>query len=742
MEKGGNIILLGEAVEKRIAELQSSLPVGIDIEPIFYQHDNVKESISDFMINLMESVLIVIVVLLLAMGMRAGLLIASGLIFTILATFILMSGMGIELHRVSLAAIIIAMGMLVDNAIVVADGILIDLDKGMKRKKAFINTAQKSALPLLSATLVAILAFMPLAFNSTAAGEFLISLFWVLALSLFVSWVLAMVQTPFMARYFYRKRKKKNTGDEEHDPYGGLFYQWFGRLIKFALWHKSLFVMATTLVLVLSFWAFRFVKQDFFPAANYNQFILEYRLPEGSDITQVEKELEEIRQTLSGQDNIQTVVTALGSTPARYTLMRPMNGLSLSYGELIITVKDKDTKGETIEKLQRYVVKNYPQAFARVREYMAIGGDFKIEAKFSGPDEKVLRRLAGEATDIMHREPLADFVTNDWKNQVKVLTPAYSQENARKLAVSRSDVARALAIASGGSPVGVFCSGDYRLPVMLKLERTINEDMSQLASVPVWSGLPQSVSLSQLVDSIDVINRESSVIRRYNGERAIRAQCDPVAGTTASQVYPLLCDKIEAIPLPDGYRLEWLGEAKSSKEANAGLMENLPLAVLLMIIIIIGLFNNFKQPVIIFSIMPLAFIGVIMGFLATGIYFTFFSIVGTLGLMGMMIKNAVVLLDEINLQLAAGKAQLNAVIDSTLSRVRPVMMASLTTIFGMLPLVFDSLFQSMAVSIMFGLLVGTLITLIIVPVIYAVIYRIDTKCLHDEDEKSVTENDE
>ncbi|TRX65929.1 efflux RND transporter permease subunit [Carboxylicivirga sp. M1479] len=738
MEKGGNVVVLGEAVEKRLGELQNQLPIGIECHKVFYQHENVNESIDNFMINLVESIVIVIVVLLLAMGIRAGLLIASGLVFTILATFIIMAGFDIELHRVSLAAIIIAMGMLVDNAIVIADGILIDLDKGMDRRKAFVNTAKKSAMPLLGATLVAILAFMPLAFNSTGAGEFLRPLFYVLAISLFISWVLAMIQTPFHAQYFYKKRDGK-SGDGEHDPYGGRFYRFFGKLVKFALWHKSLFVIATVIVLVLSFWSFGFVKQNFFPGAEYDQFILEYRLPEGKDISQVEKDLDEIQQTISTWDNMASVVTGLGSTPARYTLMRPMNGLSLSYGELIITVEDKERLDETISQLQEYVNNNYPEAFARARTYIAIGGDFKIEAKFTGKDEKVLRQLAEQANEVMRNEPTAAFVTHNWKNKIKVLAPVYSQDRARELMVSRANVANALAIASSGMPVGLFYDGDYQLPVMLKLDKTIEQDINQLASIPVWSGLPQSVALSQLVDSIDV-RWESSMIRHYDNQRAITAQCDPIMGVAPPELFAALQADIEAIPLPEGYTLEWLGEYKSSNEANAGLGEKLPLAALLMIIIVIGLFNNFRQPIIIFAIMPLAFIGVILGFLLTGTYFTFFSIIGTLGLMGMMIKNAVVLLDEINLQIAGGKEALQAIIDATLSRVRPVMMASLTTILGMLPLAFDPMFNTMAIAIMFGLLVGSVITLIVIPVLYAVMYKVNTKVLHvDDDQKSIEE---
>ncbi len=728
MEKGGNIMKLGEAVEAELAQIQKQLPVGIDVHPIFYQHDKVDESINNFVVNLIESVLIVIVVLLLAMGLRAGLLIASGLLFTILATFIGMNIFGVELHRVSLAAIIIAMGMLVDNAIVVADGILVDMSRGMERSKAFINAAIKSAVPLLGATLVAILAFMPLAFNTTGAGEFLRPLFYVLAISLFVSWILAMIQTPFMAQYFYREKKKKPG--EQKEAMSGSFYRFTKQTIQYALWHKTLVTITVAIILVLSFWAFGFAKMDFFPTATSDQFILEYRLPQGKDITTVEHDLDEIYKHISQWDEINYVVTSLGATPARYTLMRPMNSLSSCYGELIVALKDKEFDFEIRDRLQHYVSENYPQAEARVRTYQAIGGDYKIEVKFAGPDTEVLRQLADQAQSIMRANPHTAFVTNDWRNREKVLSPVYSQEKARGLMINRSDVANALAISTTGTPVGVFHDGEYQIPVMLRLKKTLNDDISLLPTIPVWSSNSQtSVNLSQLTDSITMIG-DNSIIRRYDGQRAIRAQCDAAAGYTATEVLNEIKPAIDQIELPQGYTIEWLGEVKKSKEANDGLAENFPLAMLLMIIIVIGLFNNFRQPVIIFLIMPLAFIGVIIGVLVTNTPFDFFSIVGTLGLMGMMIKNAVVLLDEINIQIGEGKDQLQAIVDSTVSRVRPVMMASLTTILGMFPLLWDEMFKTMAVAIMFGLLVGTLISLLVVPVLYAMFYKINTRQLH------------
>lgn len=735
MESGDNIIKLGERVDAKLAELKPEIPIGIEIHKIYNQPSRVQSSINDFTINLIESVAIVIVVLLLAMGFRAGLLIASSLVFTILSTFIVMGFLDMTVDKVSLAAIIIAMGMLVDNAIVVVDGILADMKKGIKRQKAFVLAAKQNAFPLIGATLVAILAFMPLAFNTTEAGEFLKPLFFVLAISLTMSWVLAMIQAPFMATLFYRKEQKnRKQTDKQEEIYSGGFYGWFRKVIRFALWHKSLITVATIVILLISFWAFQFINKDFFPVPNYNQFMVEYQLPEGSDIYQVEKDLATIQESLLSRNEVTKVTTSLGSSPVRYTLSRPMNSFNSGYGELIVETNTYDEALEIIPEIEEKFSKKFPNATVRCRQYSSIGGDYKIQAMFSGPDTEVLRSLANKAKEIMEEEPTAVFVNDNWGNKVKNLAPVYAPEKARPLNISRSSMASALSIASEGRPVGVFYEDDTQLPMILKLEPSLSEYPSNIGSVPVWGDYAQSsVPLEHITDSLKTEGR-NYLICRYNGARSIKAQCDPARGKTAPQVMEKLKPKIEAMALPEGYTLEWHGEIKDSKKANKALLQNLPLALLLMVLITIALFNNFRQPALIFLIVPMAFIGIIAGFLITRLNFGFVAIIGGLGLIGMMIKNSVVLLDQINIDINSGKERLTAIIDATISRVRPVTMAALTTILGMFPLLFDEMFQGMAVSIMFGLLFGTIITLIIVPVLYAVFYRVNTRVLSQTDE--------
>ncbi len=730
MESKVNVIKVGEVFENEIAKIKENLPVGIEINKIFFQPDRVSESIRGFMINLIESVVIVIIVLLFAMGLRSGLLISSGLVFTILATFIVMKAMGIELQRVSLAAIIVAMGMLVDNSIVVADGILIDLKKGMERKKAFINTAQKTAMPLLGATIVAILAFMPLGFSPGAAGEFLKSLFYVLAISLFLSWIFAMIQTPFMANWFYRGKIAQSKGNDE-DMFNNGLYRWFRKILKMMLWHKTAFIIATIVVLIVSIWSFKFVKQEFFPALDYNQYVVEYWLPQGSNIYQVEKDLDEVQQELSTWDDIKKVVTSIGQTPARYTLLRPMTTLNSNYGELIIDAEDFEAAQKSSIEIIDYLNKNFPQAFVRSRTYSPIFGDFLIEAKFTGPDPAVLRKLADKAKEVMRANSITAVTTDNWKNQEKVIHPEYSVEQARLQGITRSDVANSLAVASNGMPVGAIYEGSDMLPVILKMEQPVGNHVENIESVPVWSNRSMtSVPLGQVIDSVKV-TWENQTIRRYDGLRAIKAQCDPKPGYTAPELWQQIHKEIEAIDLPYGYQLEWLGDHKHSEDANRRLFSLLPLALGLMVLIVIMLFNNLKQPIIVMGVVPMALVGVAFGYHVMQAKFGFVGIIGTLGLIGMMIKNAIVLLDEINDELSRGVDTLNAIINSAISRMRPVMMASLTTILGMIPLLFDVMFKGMAVAVMFGLLVGSIVTLVVVPVMYAILYKVDTKVLHD-----------
>ncbi len=725
-ETGVNVVELGVRVRAKIEELEKELPAGIEIHDIYAQPDRVEVAVNDFMLNLVMSVGIVIVVLLFAMGLRSGLLIASGLVFTIFATLLVMFGIDLPLHRVTLAAIILAMGMLVDNAIVVADGILIDLKRGMNRDKAFIATAKRTAMPLLGATLVAILAFLPLRMAPDSTGEFMSSLFTVLMISLFLSWLFAMIQTPFMAKFFYRSERPDG---ENPDPFAKGIYPLYKKLVVWVLSHKRVFLVSSFAILILAFSGFKHVRMEFMPKMDYNQFFVEYHLPQGSDINAVEEDISEIRDYVSEIEGVKFVVTAIGRPPARYSLMRPMATGGNNYGELIIETEDSEQVQNVIDKINSFTELNFPQAIVRNRTFGVAFNDYEIEVEFSGPDPQVLRGLTEQAKAIMLKNAYTLSVTDNWRNQTKVLKPIYSVEQAQELGLSRSDMANSILVATDGMPIGAIYEGNDMLPVILKMDEPVDLDISQLATIPVWGQRSKSSTpLGQLTEKIEM-SWEYERICRYNGKRAMKAQCDNTPEVLAPELQAMIKADIDAIVLPDGYSKRWDGTVGSSADAQNALFLYLPLAVGLMLIIIIGLFNNLRQPAIIFLIVPFAFIGIVLGFITTGQTLTFVGIIGALGLIGMMIKNSVVLLDEINIGIREGKTSYQSTIDASVSRMRPVMMASLTTILGMLPLVWDVMFNSLAITIMFGLLIGSLITLFVVPVMYATFYKLDTKVL-------------
>lgn len=744
MEKGGNIVDLGKVVDKELDQLKARMPVGIDFHKVFFQPDQVSHSIRVFMVNLIESVLIVIVVLMLTMGLRSGMIIGTGLVIIVLGSFVVLYLFDGTLQRVSLGALIIAMGMLVDNAIVIIDGIQVDLERGVAKPGALVNIAKKTAWPLLGATLIAILAFLPIFLSPDTTGEYVRDLFIVLAVSLLLSWILALTQIPLHADRVL-KVKERPSGE----LYDSRVYRVFRHFLRYMLWHKKLALAVTLVLLGVSVYLFRYIPQGFFPDLSYKQLYVEFQMPEGTRMERVKSDLGEIERCLLQYPGVEHVTTSFGGTPSRYNLVRSIAEPSMGYGELIVDFETPEKLKVSIPELQEYLTENYPDAYVRIKRYNLMYERFPVELMFTGPDPAVLKELTAKAENIMRETPAAMLVRRDWDPMVPVLSVEYDQPIARMVGLSRTDIGMSMLSATDGLPVGAYYEGTHALPLYLKSVDHRRENVGMLNNIPVWSMLPSvsglngdvlkglltgtvksedllqdaigSIPLSQATRGIDVC-WEDPVVRRYNGQRAMKAQCNNVWGATAEEVRQAIMPAIDTITLPEGYAYKWLGEYRASSQSTKYLFGSLPWAIVMMIAILIMLFRDFRKPAIIFLCLPLAMIGIVLGMLLTGKDFGFVAIVGALGLIGMMIKNGVVLLDEISLQIASGKEPEAALLDSSSSRFRPVMMAALTTILGMIPLLSDDLFGAMAVTIMFGLLVGTVITLVFIPVLYALFF--------------------
>ena len=750
---GTDILKVGKAVEQRLEELKKEhLPAGVEYHKVFCQPERVKNALATFFINLIESVIIVVAILMLTMGFKSGVIIGLSLIVTVIGSVLLLGAADGSMQRVSLATFILAMGMLVDNAIVIIDGILVDLKRGKPRREAMTAIGKKTAMPLLGATLIAILAFLPIYLSPDTAGVYVRDLFIVLAVSLLLSWVLALVHVPLMADSWLKPEPATQDGAK---LYQGRVYDWLRTALHFGLCHRISSILIAVVLVLLSVFGYRFMRQGFFPDMEYDQLYLEYKLPEGTNSTQVANDLKEIRTYLKGRPEIGNITTSIGGTPARYNLVRSVATPSLSYGELIIDFESPEALEENIDEIQQYLLERYPDAYVKLKKYNIMYKKYPIEALFTGPDPAVLHALADSARQIMEQTPEVCLITTDWEPSMPVLEINYDQMSARRSGLSRQDISTSILTATGGIPVGTFYEGIHKYTINLKCMEADGKEMDNLENVPLFSALPNlggllneetllkiktgtaeqtdfiesvmhTTPLKQVSQGIDV-GWEDPVVPRYNGQRAQTVMCSPSPGVETEKARVAIAEKIEKLTLPEGYKLQWMGEKDASTETMHYLFKNVPLGIVLMIAILIFLFKDYRKPIIIICCIPLLAIGIVGAMLLTGQSFTFCAIVGALGLIGMMTKNCIVLLDEIGEQIHSGVNPAKALISSSESRLRPVMMASLTTILGMIPLLSDPLFGSMAVTIMGGLLFSTLATLLFVPIFYAMFFKIKIK---------------
>ncbi|MCF7483483.1 efflux RND transporter permease subunit [Vibrio sp. J1-1] len=725
---GVNVVEVGERIDAELSNLESIKPAGIDMSYFYNQAKEVDQSVKAFVISLAEAVAIVIIVLLFTMGLRSGVIIGAVLLLTVFGTFILMNYYNIELHRISLGALIIALGMLVDNAIVVVEGILVGLKKGRSKVQSAVDIVKQTQWPLLGATVIAITAFAPIGLSQDATGEFMGSLFWVLCFSLFLSWITAITLTPFLANLLL-KEEDKASGDEDQDPYKGWLFVAFGALLKVALRFRWLTVAAMVALLVGAVVAFGNVKQQFFPPSNTPMFYVDMWMPEGTDIRETTKKAEAVESFIRQQDDIDFVSVSIGQGMQRFVLTYQPERSYEAYAQFQVRATDRESMFKLLDTLDATLAKkfNEPTFLFKLMEFGPSPAS-KIEARITGPDPQILRNLAVKVEDILHTDPGARNIRHDWRERTKELVPVFNESKARRLGISKEDLSGTLQMAFGGRALGYLRDGTHTLPILTRLPEAERVDFESLQNVNIWSpSLQTYIPVDQIIDGVK-LDWSEPLIQRRDRKRTLTvlADHDVLSEDTAASLFARVQPKVMALHLPDGYEITWGGEYESSKDAQDALFGSLPMGYLLMFIITILLFNSVKKPLVIWFTVPLSIIGVSFGLLATNMPFSFTAFLGLLSLSGMILKNGIVLLDQINLELASGKDPYLAIVDSAISRVRPVSMAAVTTILGMIPLVFDAFFGSMAITIMAGLGFATVLTLIVVPVMFAILFRINS----------------
>ncbi|MBK1734412.1 MFS transporter [Halorhodospira abdelmalekii] len=734
-DPGANVAELGERIERRLSELASARPVGIEVQIINDQPATVAAAVREFSTNLATAVAIVVVVLLVALGWRTGLIVGSSVPLTIISTFLVMYFLGIDLHRVSLGALIVVLGMLVDNAIVVAELMLTRIQRGIERARAAREAVAETAGPLLIGTLIAALAFSPISMTPTAVGEFTRSLFWVVAIALALSWLLAITLTTVLAyRYLPAPAPTPTAGAQAggtqaggRNPHDTPLHRLYRRGLEVLLRHRWKTLAATGLMLIAAVAAFTLVPRIFFPPADRAQLLIDHWRSEGTRIESVASEVAEIEAYLTAHDEVRRFTSFIGEGAPRFYLPMIPELPNPAYAQLLVeTVPGSDLEA-VMADIDAWLDGRFPDAEPRVRP-MALGDPvrYPLELRLSGvSDHETLRDVAEQVRTWVDADPDTVRARHSWRQRVLTLDVAVDQERARAAGLSSAEIAETLEMAYADGPIGVLRDGDRQLPIHWRLPEEARGDLSRIETLQIWprDGESSPVPLRQVAE-LEPVWAEAAIWRR-DRVPTVTIQADIAPDATAEGVVGRLDRQLADLELPAGLEWEWGGEYEASWEARGSVLAQVPLVLAAIALLLVAQLNSVRNAAIVALTVPLALIGVVIGLLAFQQPFGFIALLGAMSLAGMLIRNALVLVDQIRLLLSEGVAEWQAVIEACVGRLRPVLLTALTTILGMLPLALSGPFWApMAIAVMSGLAFGTVLILGVVPTLYVLFHRI------------------
>ncbi|CNE83108.1 putative multi-drug efflux protein [Yersinia enterocolitica] len=731
-----NVVNMGNAIKARLAQLEGERPSGMHINVFYDQSHEVEGAVNGFILNFLLALLIVVVTLLIFMGVRSGVVIAISLALNVLGTLLIMWLFNIELQRVSLGALIIALSMLVDNAIVVVEGIVVGRQRGESLSTAIGNVVKRSMMPLLGATVIAILAFAPIGLSNDATGEYCKSLFQVLLISLMLSWITALTLTPVFSKWAFQNQKPAKVDEDKpaKQPYDGWLFRYYRVVLNKLLQYRAVTLVLLAAMLVASVVGFGNVRQSFFPPSNTPIFFVDIWLPNGTDISYTEGVASKVEQYIKQQKGVADTMATIGQGAMRFMLTYNAQRHYPNYAQVMVRTEQLDQIPGLIDEIEAYMHDEYPQVDAQIKRIMfGPSNNSSIEARFIGPDPEVLRSLAAQAEKAIIADPMADGARHDWQDRSKMIRPQFSDYLGRELGVDKREVDGTLRMSFGGLPVGLYRDGTRLMPIVLRTPDSERLNAERLNDVMVWSQARQAfIPIDNVVTSFET-EWEDPLIMRLDRKRTLTVQTDPTqqGGETSAELLQRIKPGVESIQLPRGYELEWGGDYESTKEAQRGIFISLPIAFLIMFVVTVLMFSSVRNALAIWLTVPLALIGVTVGFLLTGIPFGFMALLGLLSLSGMLIRNGIVLVEEIGLQ-RQEKPLRDAIIDASTARLRPIMLTAFTTVLGLAPLLSDAFFQSMAVVIMFGLGFATVLTLLVLPVIYSCMNPEPKEKAHDE----------
>ncbi len=729
IEDGINSILFGKKLTERVEELQQGLPWGYVLDFATFQPDLIETSIKSAVNNLYQTLIIVLVVVMLFLGVRTGLIVGSFVPITMLMSIIIMRQFDVELQRVSIAALIIALGMLVDNGIVIAEDIQVRLRKGEERVRAAVNSGKTLAIPLLTSSLTTILFFVPMALAEGGAGEFTGSLAQVVAIVLLSSWFLSLFLTPTACVWFMKTPPKDETPQKAKSSRSQeLLYGGYQRILTAIIKFKYIFILCMILLLLIAGYLFTFLGKEFFPLGDRNQYLIYLDLPAGSSIKKTDEVVGRLTEWLSDE----TVNPEIASNIAYVAGGGPRFFLSLASMDpdphrafLVVTTKSTETVDAMVDRTRDYILNFMPEVRGEAKKmWMGASEAGLFELRFIGTDADELRRNADQLVQLLKNEPGILIAKQNWENKILKLNVEVDQARARQVGVTSEDVANALNTYFSGSSVTDYREGDAVIPVIIRSDDVERGTLTGLQDLSVYSSSTGNwVLLEQITDIRG--QWETARIKRRDQERTITVTAKH-AYLSAAELYENMIPQLNSLEISGGHRWEIGGEVESQAEANEKLFANLPICLAAVVFLLVWQFNSIRRPMIILLTIPLILVGATIGMLAMQALFGFMVILGFFSLAGIIINNGIVLIDRIDQERESGKAPYDALIAACIARLQPILITSFTTVLGLFPLIIsqDPLFYAMASAMAFGLAVGTILTLGVVPTLYAIFFRI------------------
>jgi len=720
MESGGNILTLGESLVKTIEQIKKELPAGLEIHQTVNQPQIVTTSIDEFTKSLLEAIIIVLIVSFASLGVRPGAVAAVCIPLVIAATFTFMYLLNIDLHRISLGALIISLGLLVDDAIIVTEMMVLKLEQGFERTKAACYAYQVTAFPMLTGTLITCAGFIPVGFAPGSASEFVISLFWVIGISLLLSWLVAATVTPLMGHQFIKIQSKA-----AHNVHDTKFYRWFRRILTWCLLHRKVVLIATVASFIGAIGLLGYVKQEFFPASTRPELIVQLELQEGASLKNTEEVARQFATKIQDDPRIAYYTYHVGEGAPRFVLSFNPTFNKSNFAEFIIVAKDLNARNELRAEVNALANKEFSNVQVHAK-LINVGpsSDYPVMLRVKGYDHEQVREIAHKVATVMEAHPGTEGVNLNWAEKSKSMHLEIDQDKARKLGITSQALATSLQTQLSGSNTAEFRENDKTVGMVFRFDTQDRNDPSRMKDLNIHIGNGKYVPLDQIAKIS--FEAEDGLIYRRDLKPMIVVQAETKTGfkgdSVTEQVYNDLADLRASLPF--GYSIEYDGPKESSVESSGYIFQTIPAMVIVIMILLMIQLQNIVKMIMTLLTAPLGIIGVSLGLFLTGNPMGFVAQLGVLALSGIIMRNSVILMDQIDQHHAAGEPLWDAIIDSAIIRFRPIMLTAAAAIFGMLPLVSSVFWGPMAVAIASGLFGATILTLIVLPVMYAAWYRV------------------